>query len=355
MRFVYTINIHLAYIMHFAFEIGTFVHWINGIIQWMRFGAHCIGFQLSRTFIVRIAVVFLSAKFVEVSCCCGFYSIKFVFSDDLHGAVIVIGFFWIVVFWSLFVVLFSAFIGTVRRYGLAIGIAIWSPIIIYASIWITDLVVIQWDWVGIVLIVIIGFIGCLFVEVCHLIDIELDNFSIGFGTFCAEWLPLKWMTGPFHRECRWWDLQRLGDALEGQMGGVREVLEARKFPKDLSRIMVELMMMQSVIRDMAKERDFALGEANKKRSLRKRLTPAKVRQRCARRFHSQIPCIVIRYPRGPGSIETVEVQMKAPSRRERQSLRGFVVVFLYGPAQFVPNENTIEFDPVTQQFTRMYA
>merc|ERR1712098_891417 len=38
MRFIFTINIHLAYIMHFAFEIGTFFHWINGIIQWMRFG-----------------------------------------------------------------------------------------------------------------------------------------------------------------------------------------------------------------------------------------------------------------------------------------------------------------------------
>jgi len=354
MRFIFTINIHLAYIMHFAFEIGTFVHWINGIIQWMRFGAHCIGFQLSRTFIVRFVIVFLSAMFCEVSCCSGKFVERALF--DVFSRTTDIGFFvYVIVALVLFVVLFSAFIGTVRRYGLAIGIAIWSPIIIYASIWFIDLEVIQWNWVLIVLVVIVGFMVCLIVEGLHLIGVELDNFSFGFGTFCAEWLPLKWMTGPFHRECRWWDLQRLGDALEGQMGGVREVLEARKFPKDLSRIMVELMMMQSVIRDMAKERDFALGEANKKRSLRKRLTPAKVRQRCARRFHSQIPCIVIRYPRGPGSIETVEVQMKAPSRRERQSLRGFVVVFLYGPAQFVPNENTVEFDPVTQQFTRMYG
>merc|ERR1712098_937547 len=203
---------------------------------------------------------------------------------------------------------------------------IWSPIIIYASILITDLGVLQWNWVLIVvvvlLVVFVGFIVCFLVEELHLIDIELDNFSIGFGTFCAEWLPLEWMTGPFHRECRWWDLQRLDGALDGQMRGVREVLEARIFPKDLGWIIVKSMMMNPVIRNMIKEREFALGEANKKMSLRKRLAPAKVRQRCARRFHSQIPCIVIRYPRGPGSIETVEVQMKAPSRRERQSLRG---------------------------------
>merc|ERR1712098_898415 len=100
----------------------------------------------------------------------------------------------------------------------------------------------------------------IFVEYDQFFVFEVDNFSNGVGAFCAKYMrrPFQWITEPIHRDCRWWDQHLLEKALQRQMDAVQAV-----------------------------------------------------RQLCAQRFHSQIPCIFIRCPWGPASIETVEVPMKA--------------------------------------------
>merc|ERR1712098_960355 len=57
---------------------------------------------------------------------------------------------------------------------------------------------------------------------------------------------------------------------------------------------------------------------------------------------------------GTSSIETVEVPMKADTLRQRQSLRGYAVIYLNGPVPFAANENNAEFHSSTHQFTNLH-
>merc|ERR1712098_485422 len=172
-------------------------------------------------------------------------------------------------------------------------------IIIYASPLSSDWSAPQQDRLINVTSFIVGLDQYIDIAYGQSIAFEVNNFSNGVGAFCAKYMrrPFQWITEPIHRDCRWWDQHLLQKALQRQMDAVQTVLDEEDLCEDVCGVIVDFMVINAAIRTMAKERDFAVVQANAML-----LAPATVRQLCAQRFHSQIPCIFISCPWGPASI-----------------------------------------------------
>ena len=159
---------------------------------------------------------------------------------------------------------------TVRKSGIVAGFTIWFLIMICAETFFSDFWTYQWNFWSVdgviqYRVVSVLFFCVLIVISFGLIDhVQIDNFNLGFGSLLSKCSTpiMKKVTGPFHRECRWWDQHLVEEALYDQMDEILAVYGATAFPKDITRLFVDWLPTDALIRAMADERDHAIGEAN---------------------------------------------------------------------------------------------
>ena len=203
----------------------------------------------------------------------------------------------------------------------------------------------QQDWYFTIISSIVGLCDCLGQERrVGGIGIEMNSFSVSFGSFFAKWSPLRMLAEPFHSECVQWELYRLLEALYREMDGIHVVFECERIPESICVLIAEFMWMHPLILQMAKEREFAFSLIRSEQ-----MEPTAVLQRCAERF-LRMPCFVIFIQSGPGSFESIEVKMRAFSEEHGESMRTFTVKIVYGAAQIDPEDNNVVFERVTRQF-----